>query len=598
GTQTNISTGGNVVIPTTLPSDVLDTTQDVVIKAASFSENIYPTNDPSSGVLSISLSQNGTDSNVKDLSKYIEFSIPLGSIASKKKALSRTGDERAGAYIKKTYTNTTLLCRFWNETLGNWSTNGIITLGVTGDSMRCATNHLTTFNVIQKTIVSEVHIEINTISEDDITADAFSYKNPIMVFCCVVVGLWPIFLYLAFKHDVHIAKTQGESVSVEFWRKFNRMRRLRLSHRSWRHCLKMSRWGIQRRHPWLAILFRHPGDFMTSAKRVNILIVLLFCMMTTCALLVDTEQKLWSLPTTLASGIISAVLSGPVPVFLGYIHRRRVPPRFAVSLAERGLQYTCFSYLLILVTVFLAMEFEGDTGDAEEEGEGGDDEDKVKENDMENEDEAEDIKNADAGDMENEDEAEDIKDADAGQDQGEDIKATADADTNNGDEKVIKKNVDVEFQTKEEDAVTTVNPNEEADAEESNTVQATGGENDQKDNVRNQQFDMMVADDNHGAAQIKVNAIVIEESGNSAIPIGVTAGAIAGQHIGSNFLHDKRRPNREKQLLKNQFRIPNSSLKSTKRLDSPFDIIQRAASTPRSESPFEILERAASRTPQ
>ncbi|GAB5365811.1 hypothetical protein AAMO2058_001090300, partial [Amorphochlora amoebiformis] len=359
GAQTNLSTGGSVTMPHSLP---LDPSQDVVLSVAGLSQNLHPSYQESSGVLTISLIQNGTTAKVEDLQENIQFYIPLGSLGSNASDVSAR-NQILESTTAASYINTSLVCRFWNATIGNWSTEGMTTLGISADGMHCSSSHLTSFNVAKED--REVQVEVNSISSEDVTADAFSYRNPMMLFCCIVVTVWIIALVPAFCHDMHLAEKYGETVSVEFWRKFNRMRRLRLSHRSWWHCFKMSRWGIQRRHPWCAIVFRHPGDFMTTSKRVNILMVLLFSMMTTCALLLDTKQKFGTLPDAFSAGILSSAMSTPLPFFLGYVHRRRVPPNFAVSLMGKGLAYTCFTYLFIALTVCLSMELEDVGGDDE-----------------------------------------------------------------------------------------------------------------------------------------------------------------------------------------------------------------------------------------
>ncbi|GAB5354129.1 hypothetical protein AAMO2058_000093200 [Amorphochlora amoebiformis] len=402
-----------------IPSSLkFNSSEDVVVSVAYTSANAYPSPvNVTSGSLIIQLLQSGKAQEISNLSDSIEFSVPLGNVAVSN--------------------STSALCRYWDPVANNWSTAGVTSGNVTSESsvIVCKTSHLTTFGVVQQTLKDEIHIEVNTISKDDITEEAFSYNNPIMVFCSILFLVWICLLVLAFRHDMKLSATKGEKISSAFWREFNRMRRLRLAKRSWWNCFIMSRWGFQRRHTWLSIFFRHHGDFMTMAKRVTILFVLLFTMMTTCALLLDTNQKIGPLPPFASSGIVSAVLSIPIPVFLGYVHRRRVPPTFSVPLARRGVAFTCLGYLLIFILVCLSSEPDSIEGFNDGDGEAKEDDGMEGEEEGEDEDVKSDRDNKDLA----EENDEDIKagNPEEGQQNADDFNAgeTEDAQENQKDVK-------------------------------------------------------------------------------------------------------------------------------------------------------------------
>ncbi|GAB5368744.1 hypothetical protein AAMO2058_001346300 [Amorphochlora amoebiformis] len=294
------STSGlaKVFMPDNLP---MDPTQSVIGSFSVFVPGFHPSGEPSSRALSINVMQSGKLLEIQNLSTPVQFTIQTDGF-----------NYSAGSNKKKTY-----FCRFWDTAALNWSTNGVQTLKPPSNSSMttaCSSTHLSVFDVAEFT---EFQFEINSFSDDDIVGEAFLIGNAYMVFCFIMVVIWIIMLYLAFKWDMYIEKSRGERISADFWQKFNRMRQIRLSKRSWRHMKKILKWGFQRRHPWLSIFLRHRGDFMTTAKRVNVLMILLFSMMTTTALFMGTTQKYGPLPRNMSAGLLSAVATGPVPFLMG-----------------------------------------------------------------------------------------------------------------------------------------------------------------------------------------------------------------------------------------------------------------------------------------
>ena len=91
-----------------------------------------------SPTVSFSLSQDGVPVEIRDASSPITISIPFSAANQ-----SCTGAPEA--YEAAAACGTTVECRFWNDTDGNWSTAGCQTVVGAGGLVSCACNHLTEF---------------------------------------------------------------------------------------------------------------------------------------------------------------------------------------------------------------------------------------------------------------------------------------------------------------------------------------------------------------------------------------------------------------------------------------------------------------------
>eukprot|EP00466_Bigelowiella_natans_P003746 jgi/Bigna1/131290/aug1.14_g5998 len=312
---------------------------------------------------SVQIRQNGLQVPINNLSSPFYITLPVASPSLT--SFSTDGQQQQ------------LVCQFWDGALSRWSRAGVRTKATTneqdddgGVGIVCETDHLTVFST------QHIQIEIQHVSAEDLTWDAFSWNNLVMVFSTLTLCVMAAVVVWAARNDHKIATTKGEQSSRQFWRKFNRMRRLRVSERSFSSLYRISVWNMRRRHPWSGIYMRHPGDFMSSTKRAIVLTALLFNMMACCALLLDTQQRMGPLPRRAAAGMISVLISFPVPFLLHSVFRRRVPEMFVVPLLDAGMAATFFSKLLVLLA-FLS----GETGgggeeevadvDGEESGENG-----------------------------------------------------------------------------------------------------------------------------------------------------------------------------------------------------------------------------------
>jgi len=94
---------------------------------------------------------------------------------------------------------------------------------------------------------------------------------------------------------------------------------------------------MRRRHPWIAVFCRHPGDYMNSQKRVIVLSTLLFNTATVCLLLIGTEQQIFYLSGMVAASLMSVMLAFPVPFALAHLFARQLPPEFRTEFKSSGL---------------------------------------------------------------------------------------------------------------------------------------------------------------------------------------------------------------------------------------------------------------------
>mmetsp|Transcript_8345 Transcript_8345/g.20490 ORF Transcript_8345/g.20490 Transcript_8345/m.20490 type:complete len:858 (+) Transcript_8345:307-2880(+) len=303
------------------------------------------------------------------------------------------------------------LCRYWNATLGNWSTDGVVALSDTEDGTKmCMTTHLTSFNVEEKPAVS---IQINTFSADDITADKFSFTNPVFVFVFSALMTYITLSFFACKKDkwngcpctikrkatnvddykpanggvvgpnaIHltmmksfvalesgdnpgkydIEKDPLRSESLRFWRKMNQGRFQTLGgERSWKNFREHSNWSMIKGHPWISICCRHKGDHYSSFKRLTVIFTLVFNSMTVGFLLAGQEQQILFLSGVLATSIVSMALTLPVPNITSTLFGRQMPVLMAVTIGE-GLPGSCYISLMLLMTVGCCSEdgYEGE----------------------------------------------------------------------------------------------------------------------------------------------------------------------------------------------------------------------------------------------
>eukprot|EP00466_Bigelowiella_natans_P004652 jgi/Bigna1/134871/aug1.27_g9579 len=284
----------------------------------------------------IELRQLGQRLPVQNLSQPVVIQTPKGNKAEH-------GDESAF----------TSACRFWNPTVANWSSAGVRLRGDTGSAVLCESNHLTAFNAR-----TDVRIQVNTVDERGISdRNAYTVENPVMWFGCSMAVTCLLFFLGALFYDKLLKNSdQAAKDSRAFWRKFNRMRLLRAKgKRSWSNFLKHSCWDLRRMHPWL-FMFRHRGDFLTSAKRSTVFAVVQFLQMVVSALIHRQDQELPFVASALASGLVSCLLAFPVPYLHSRLFSRKVPKPFYVSLSTDFSHKMCGC--LLLCTAYLT----GDSG--------------------------------------------------------------------------------------------------------------------------------------------------------------------------------------------------------------------------------------------
>lgn len=357
-----LSSGARVEIPAGLPLNVSENFKVVV---GSFGSNLYPSSPNSSGLLMVDIVR-GEDSrkmNIRDLATPFTLAMP------------RNITPPAG--------NSKMVCRFWNETLEAWSTSGVsLAAGATPDAPVCSSTHLSTFSV-------EFQVEINTIDSSDITEEAYSYKNAMMMLTSGIILALGLVLIGVAVYDERLKRKGGENYSEDFWREHNRVRYLRFdeSTRSMSRFRGVAWWSLRRRHPWLSIGLRHEGDFMNTTKRVVILGVLVFNTMAVCALLIDREQRLFSLSPVVSAAIVAMLISFPIPFFLAILFRRRVPEYLNLPLRNKHNRAMCMTCFFIIVGLFCGeLVIEDLGGGGQEEDENVDDADDAREGNIDGQD--------------------------------------------------------------------------------------------------------------------------------------------------------------------------------------------------------------------
>uniref|UniRef100_A0A6V3NWK8 REJ domain-containing protein n=1 Tax=Lotharella globosa TaxID=91324 RepID=A0A6V3NWK8_9EUKA len=328
GINLNTSLGGSVSIGTQLGID--SSLGSVSTMMSYINDPLYPVTNVSlaTGLISVELQQQGSSVTVRvdEGSGGTPFVIGI--------PLSLT----QGQLDARTHT-----CQYWNTTTEEWATNGVTLVSIDTATLLCQSTHLTAFN-------GDSSIEINVNVPSSVEAEAFSYENPIMLACILIFTLYLISTALAVWKDVHVSKEEGDAASDSFWRQSNnaRLKRVETGGRSCATFFRMCTWGLRRTHPWLAIWFRHPGDYITSTKRTTILLCLLFNTMAVVAALVGQDQKLPFVNGEVSEALVAMAFCFPVPFVMAWVHKREVPEAFRVRVVGNDTSSSVFGWCLLL----------------------------------------------------------------------------------------------------------------------------------------------------------------------------------------------------------------------------------------------------------
>ena len=154
---TSGSTGAGVTVPD-LGGLVPAKNESVVAKVVFKKYSNFPVKDVNqSGVVEVEFSQNNVKISVENIS-YFPVKVPR-----------LPGDE-----------GLVPVCKFWDKTIGNWSTRGVRAGTTTEDTYTCETSHLSSFSASLQKEISTVEININTFEASDIKAEAFSMTEPVL----------------------------------------------------------------------------------------------------------------------------------------------------------------------------------------------------------------------------------------------------------------------------------------------------------------------------------------------------------------------------------------------------------------------------------
>eukprot|EP00466_Bigelowiella_natans_P002025 jgi/Bigna1/142265/aug1.68_g16973 len=128
--------------------------------------------------------------------------------------------------------------------------------------------------------------------------------------------------------------------------------------------------AVRRRHPWMSIFTRMPGDNIDSKKRVMILSLLIFNAAAVCALLLGTEQKLGFIRGNVAVAVVALFIGFPLPFLVVSMFSRETPKEFRMGYTPLGL-VAAIPWLFWVVSVLMG-EMEYDFGLQIEDDAGGD----------------------------------------------------------------------------------------------------------------------------------------------------------------------------------------------------------------------------------
>jgi len=277
-------------------------------------------------------------------------------------------------------------CVFWDTDQMKWNTSGMQFTGFSRDgddvdspSFGCSSSHLTSFSARLRFRVS-----VNTISASDATNKAaFDPRhNSVMLLVLLLYGLALLLLPFANAQDhrdidwcgsggdasksgdnsttverfnrgnLSTKEAHAEIMETEFWRMENTVRLMRArGQRTWSRWVVATRWAMRKRHPWLAVTLRHPGDYLNSQKRLAVLLLLILNSAVVCALLAGTTQELWLVQGTVALGLVACVLTTPVPSVVAFLFTRPPPSRFRVTVEKGGWLAKNLPCLLLLLTI-------------------------------------------------------------------------------------------------------------------------------------------------------------------------------------------------------------------------------------------------------
>ena len=268
------------------------------------------------------------------------------------------------------------ICEYWDVVSRTWQRDGVRAYGVQSDgTVLCNSTHLTAFSSS-----TEFRIRVNTFSNEDLSAAAFSPgSNPMMILIICLFSAFAIAYPFARTFDEKIKRQDHDRrKEVHFWRETNRIHQEHFKERTQERFVDVSKWAVRRRHPWLSLVYRPEGDYMTTQKRLMILLVLLLNMMVVCTLLIGNDQALPFLQTIAANALVACLFSFPVPYVFAKLFTRKTPPEFRMKLDRSAVSGTCVGYTMMIIGICAGLDSideageEHDAGDAEDVDDGGD----------------------------------------------------------------------------------------------------------------------------------------------------------------------------------------------------------------------------------
>jgi len=301
-----------------LPAGLVAAGANIGIRVGFKKLSNYPAQPPplgssggASGLLSIDVMQGGVILNITNAPTNFTLGFPLPPGLRVDDAQSQYHD---------------LECRFWEDARANWSTDGVFLESIYPENFTCLTNHLTDFNA---------EVNINTISAEDIKAEAFAMEQPIMLFCFFVVLIYMAVGAYSCKKDRDLRRALPQA-SDDFWKLKNHLsvQTLTQTPRSWKIVKERIIWAGRIKHTWTSIFIRHEGDYMNSFKRATVVFILLFNASAVCSLLEGQQQSFPLIGGQASIVIVALLFSLPVPMVFGKFFARDKPEDFLFHIDE------------------------------------------------------------------------------------------------------------------------------------------------------------------------------------------------------------------------------------------------------------------------
>ena len=263
--------------------------------------------------------------------------------------------------VPETYKVEGFVCEYWNADSDAWRRDGVRAFNLSSGKVHCNSTHLTAFSSR-----TEFRVRVNTFSGRDISLGAFDpNSNPMMALVIAVLAAFLALYPLAWTHDRRMKRLDSDGCrELAFWRAINRMHHERVNEpRAVHRFVDLARWALRRRHPWASLFFRPSGDYLTSRKRLMILLVLLLNMACVCTLLVGNDQALPFVQGPVANALVACMLAFPLPYIFAKLFSRKMPTKLRIKRDSAMMSGGCVGLVMMILTICVGLDLGNDEGD-------------------------------------------------------------------------------------------------------------------------------------------------------------------------------------------------------------------------------------------